>query len=389
MKLEQIDWNQDVPETYQEKYQALVPSLRRRKGFGLLFVECSPAQGEKIIENVKADLPQEKIEVWHLDQPIEKLFNLVEDLQKTKPVDILFVQGLEHSFYEYENNQRKMGWDRDKIYTQSWGGVPEILNHLNQQRERFRDRFNICFVFLLPRFTVDYFIRRAPDFFDWRSGFFKFPMDAETLRQESQKVCWERWQKEDYLALTPQERRQKIVEIQSLIDEDGQTPDQKADLFFEKGLLHRKAGELEAAIESYDQAIEIKPYLHQAWNNRGNVLGNLGRYEDAIASYDRAIEIKPDFHEAWNNRGNVLGNLGRYEDAIASFNKAIEIKPDDREAWYGKACCYALQGNVEQAIENLQQAIELNPEESREMAKTDSDFDNIREDERFQALIQG
>ena len=113
----------------------------------------------------------------------------MEDLQKTKLVDILFVQGLEYSFYESENNQRKRGWESEEIYTQSWGGVPEILNHLNQQRERFRDRFNICFVFLLLRFAVDYFIRSAPDFFDWRSGLFKFPMDAETRRQESQKIC--------------------------------------------------------------------------------------------------------------------------------------------------------------------------------------------------------
>jgi len=63
-----------------------------------LFVECSPAQGEKIIENVKADLPQKKIEVWHLNQPI------------------LFVQGLEYSFYESENNQIKKGWESEEIY---------------------------------------------------------------------------------------------------------------------------------------------------------------------------------------------------------------------------------------------------------------------------------
>jgi hypothetical protein len=44
--------------------------------------------------------------------------------------------------------------------------------------------------------------------------------------------------------------------------------------------------------------------------------------------------------------------------------------------------------NIEQAIENLQQAINLNPDEYRQMAKTDSDFDSVREDERFQALIQ-
>jgi len=37
----------------------------------------------------------------------------------------------------------------------------------------------------------------------------------------------------------------------------------------------------------------------------------------------------------------------------------------------------------------LKQAITFNPEEYREMAKTDSAFDNLRGDNRFQALIQG
>ncbi|NEQ87921.1 MAG: hypothetical protein F6K26_50510 [Moorea sp. SIO2I5] len=35
----------------------------------------------------------------------------------------------------------------------------------------------------------------------------------------------------------------------------------------------------------------------------------------------------------------------------------------------------------------MQQAITLNPEKYREMAKTDSYFDTIRSDQRFQALI--
>jgi hypothetical protein len=39
-------------------------------------------------------------------------------------------------------------------------------------------------------------------------------------------------------------------------------------------------------------------------------------------------------------------------------------------------------------IQNLQRTINLNPDEWREMAKTDSDFDSIRCDVRFQALIQ-
>jgi Uma2 family endonuclease len=64
------------------------------------------------------------------------------------------------------------------------------------------------------------------------------------------------------------------------------------------------------------------------------------------------------------------------------------MKPSNNEYFYKKACAYALQGNVEQAIENLQQAINLSPDKYRELAKTDSVFDSLRQDERFQALIQ-
>uniref|UniRef100_UPI00117774EA TPR end-of-group domain-containing protein n=1 Tax=Calothrix rhizosoleniae TaxID=888997 RepID=UPI00117774EA len=121
---------------------------------------------------------------------------------------------------------------------------------------------------------------------------------------------------------------------------------------------------------------------------RGYALGNLGRYEEALASYDKAVVIKPDYHEAWYNRGYALGNVGRYEEALASYDKALAIKPDLHLAWYNKARCYVLQNQLDQGLENLSKAIHLNSE-CGEWAKTDSDFDIIRDDARFVALIQG
>jgi len=85
----------------------------------------------------------------------------------------------------------------------------------------------------------------------------------------------------------------------------------------------------------------------------------------------------------------ALANLERFEEAIASFDKALTFQPNDASAFCGKASCYAWQNEVDLAIESLQKAINLNPEKYREIAKTDSDFDNLRGDNRFQAVIQG
>jgi len=156
--------------------------------------------------------------------------------------------------------------------------------------------------------------------------------------------------------------------------------------WFLQGIALSALGQTDAAIASYDKAIEFKPDYHEAWYGRGNALSTLGRPEAAIANYDKAIELKPDYHEAWSNRGIALSELGQTDAAIASYDKAIEIKSDYDSAHYNKACCYALQGNWEAAIASLQRAIELD-DSNREMAKTDTDFDGIRDSVQFQVLI--
>ncbi|MCY7286521.1 MAG: tetratricopeptide repeat protein, partial [Cyanobacteria bacterium CAN_BIN43] len=50
--------------------------------------------------------------------------------------------------------------------------------------------------------------------------------------------------------------------------------------------------------------------------------------------------------------------------------------------------CYALQNQVDPAIDYLQQAIALDPQ-WKDQAKTDTDFDSIRESDRFRALVGG
>jgi tetratricopeptide (TPR) repeat protein len=121
---------------------------------------------------------------------------------------------------------------------------------------------------------------------------------------------------------------------------------------------------------------------------QGNAFYFEGQYEEAIASYDKALKFNPNLSAACTNRGVALGYLNRYEEAIFSHDKAIELNPDDPDQWFNRACCYALQGKVEETVHDLKRAIELDSIQ-REKAKTDSDFDKVRQDEKFQKLLNG
>jgi tetratricopeptide (TPR) repeat protein len=155
-----------------------------------------------------------------------------------------------------------------------------------------------------------------------------------------------------------------------------------------RGVVLRDLGRYDDAVTSFDEALKHQPnnYYHYSWNSRGIALRKLKRYDDAVTSFDEALKHKPDYHETWNSRGLVLKALRRYEDAIISFDKALEHESNYQAAWYHKACCYALQGQAELSSASLKTSIELNLK-YREKARTNSDFDSIRDDDRFQALI--
>ncbi|MBU7582342.1 MAG: prenyltransferase, partial [Nostoc sp. TH1S01] len=252
MSLELTDWDQDLPSQAEEEYQALVRTLNFTEGFGLLFVRCSPAGGEQLITKIKADISNKNIQVLRLEKAVNNLYEIIDNLDNKAEINILFITGLERSFYEYEECKSLHGWQSKDIYSYSWKGVPPVLINLNQQRERLKDNFNICFVFLLPIFAIKYFIQRAPDFFDWRSGLFEFPIDSETLAQESARIIQEA-DYDKYLALTPEEKTKEILRIQELIAEDNQTSERQCELLFKLGRLHSALQDYQRAIASYDK----------------------------------------------------------------------------------------------------------------------------------------
>ncbi|HLP90890.1 MAG TPA: hypothetical protein VK184_20190 [Nostocaceae cyanobacterium] len=170
MTLDLHEWNEDLSSEESEEYETLIRVLKIKEGFGLFFVQCNHLQAEKLVANIPHFLPQKKIEILCLNKPIHNLYDWVFHTYQIKKFDILLIKGLEHSIHEYEQSNFNEITETKFNLLES---VPPILNHLNQQRERFRDNIPSIFVFLVPPFVIDYLIYRAPDFFDWRSSLFK------------------------------------------------------------------------------------------------------------------------------------------------------------------------------------------------------------------------
>jgi mannose-6-phosphate isomerase-like protein (cupin superfamily) len=94
---------------------------------------------------------------------------------------------------------------------------------------------------------------------------------------------------------------------------------------------------------------------------------------------------EPEGFEIWAPF-NRLYLEGRYAEAAAGGREAVKAHPEYPGLLYNLACCESLAGEAEAAIEHLRLAIERS-ERSRAFAAEDSDFDPIREEPAFRALV--
>jgi len=337
-----------------EEYAALARALGWIEGFGAFFVECSPARGRELVTQLTNQL-EKRCQLVELQSEIKDLRQYILHLPDYRAIQVLFILGLEKSFEPYI----KAGYGGEGDYYKEDTPVP-VLGRLNLDREVLcRDLPQLAVVFILPRYGIKYFIRRAPDFFDWRSGWFHFATEKSLLSQLiAEKTAI------DYKVYSQQsvtERQARLLELADLSEEPAQTDEEKAKLYWEMSRILVGLKRYEEAITSYDKVIAINPNHNWAWVLRGDALGELGRYEEAIASCDKAIAINPNYDWAWYRRGYSLRQLGRYEEAIASYDKAVTINPNHNWAWYQRGWSLRQLGRYEEAITSFDKAVAINP----------------------------
>jgi len=146
------------------------------------------------------------------------------------------------------------------------------------------------------------------------------------------------------------------------------------------GQAYHSLGQMEQAIENYEQALAISREIGDRHNEGallgglGNAYRGLGQVKQAIENYEQALAISREIGDR-HNEGTWLGSLGQayrdlgqVEKAIEYYHQALAISRQigDRRregALLGKlGPAYLDLGQVEKAIENYEQALAISQE---------------------------
>ena len=127
------------------------------------------------------------------------------------------------------------------------------------------------------------------------------------------------------------------------------------------GNIYFILGNLDSALQNYDNAIKLKKDFADAFNNKGNVLIKLNKKKDAIESYQKAIQFNKAHFQAYYNLGAALKEQKKYELAVENYKKAKKLKPDYLEVYIGLGNLYLEIKNNNLALECFEDAIKIKP----------------------------
>lgn len=129
----------------------------------------------------------------------------------------------------------------------------------------------------------------------------------------------------------------------------------------ELAVFYHKSGDILKASEAYRKLLAADPFNHEAHDNFGLLLQEIGKYDEAIEEHKKAIVLRPDSAKAYNNLGFAYLNKGQLSQARENFERALRLDPYNQAAQNNLALVYLRQGSNEQAKNALIKLLGINP----------------------------
>ncbi len=137
-----------------------------------------------------------------------------------------------------------------------------------------------------------------------------------------------------------------------------------ADAYNNRGFVYQKQNKTQMAIEDFTKAIQLQPQNALYYKNRGNAYSSLNAGL-AIADYQRALKLDPNDAYIWLRLGileNEMGSIVEIDNAAAHYTEAIRLKPDLVEAYLKRGALYEKRYLYDKALADINKVIQIDPD---------------------------
>jgi tetratricopeptide (TPR) repeat protein len=129
--------------------------------------------------------------------------------------------------------------------------------------------------------------------------------------------------------------------------------------------LEKEYGDkLEAAIQNYERALEIRSDLMNVYRTVAGAYEQLGRVDDAIATLEQAAAANLNSAEPYVGLAELYQRQNESEAAAAAYRRAVDVRPSDVSYRLALANLLESLGRTSEALEHVQYAAQLRPEDA-------------------------
>ena len=128
-----------------------------------------------------------------------------------------------------------------------------------------------------------------------------------------------------------------------------------------QGMSHRNSGDVDKAIQAYQDVLDNFPYAREALYNLGLSYIAKGEFQQAEEVLLRAWEIDPRDAHIFNSLGAVYMNRGMDEKAESHFQQAIQLDSNYLLPHANLGKLYIGRGRHEEALKALKKAVAIDP----------------------------
>ena len=134
-----------------------------------------------------------------------------------------------------------------------------------------------------------------------------------------------------------------------------------ADLHYRYGLMLRARGDLEAAGEQFERAVEINPAYVKALIKLALTYRQLGRNTEAVRLLRRAVALEPKYADLHYQLGLIYADVGKFSHAVESYEEALQKQGAGPELYANMAVALEQMGLLERSHSLWQEIGELWP----------------------------